>query len=650
MRIESGSRPSPVRIENPESGTRPPANGEGLRTPGLAPRFGPDGFARVRPGLARPPAPSVPAAPGPPSALQFRVLGNALVPSAVAPGACGVPAGVGLRPEVEEAIQEIEAYAPALQAGVLPDLLDGHAGDVPDDVEFREQLLQGLGPDRVGEMLSSAAPIDGIYSRGHDFRGVLAAAASVYAPEDLGVLVERLGSEQLARMVALGVYEGGRPDQDPARTEQIRAELLAVARLLGSVYALPDGAAGKAELKDALDRLRGGDEPLLDRMPGEEVAAWVVARSDEDTLKLDFALSYLADFRADPSSLSPTEARSVALVLGSLEPPSLALRPIVGSLDAQQRRSFLSTMMEATYGQTPEWQTPYLFNRDIAQGVTAFMMDVARLNPVTFEDPDAAQDFRVEAFRAGTRGLDNDLFEGEQAFKDALANMFVADTAGIVHDLSDSGGANWDVEGRDLARFLDHVAFRNEGASRRWVIDAMKAYLGTGEAEGVADVLAANKGNPDFMSREGNRMAREMGFLLGALNQGAGQALREIDGELARQRAVIDVIGGIAETVIEASPAAAAYKLVKQGSGGKVEVETVFDWLAETYLGREVRTSKDNVTRLSGSLISNVWAAFFSDDSLAGARSEDLVNLYSLINAGVALADGTEQPSIRIGG
>jgi hypothetical protein len=45
-----------------------------------------------------------------------------------------------------------------------------------------------------------------------------------------------------------------------------------------------------------------------------------------------------------------------------------------------------------------------------------------------------------------------------------------------------------------------------------------------------------------------------------------------------------------------------------------------------------------------------VWAEFFDDDSLTGARSEDLVNLYALINAGVALADGSVQPSIRIGG
>jgi hypothetical protein len=307
-------------------------------------------------------------------------------------------------------------------------------------------------------------------------------------------------------------------------------------------------------------------------------------------------------------------------------------------------------MMEASYGDTPEWSTPYLFNRDMARGVIGFLRDVARLNPVLFDDPEAAQDFRVEAFRAGTRGLGNDLFAGEQGLKDALANMLVADTAGIIHDLSDTGGPNWDVEGRDLARFLDEVAFRNDGVSRQWVVDAVKAYLGIGPEEGVADILAAQKGNPEFMADEGNQLAREMGFLLGALHQGAQAALDEIDGEYERQKAVIDVIGSIAETAIEASPASAAYKAIKDGTGGKVEVQTVFDWLTETYLGEQVKASKKNVTRLSDSMISNVWAAFFGDDSLTGARSEDLVNLYALINAGVALADGSVEPSIRIGG
>jgi hypothetical protein len=637
MRIESGgSLPASTRIQSPKPEPKP------VQTP---PGAG-DTFVRATPSPLQPPAVATPT---PSPAAVFRVVGDALVaaPMAATASAAATPPP---RPDVQEAIRDIEAYPPPAQATALAGHLEEHGTDAPEDAEFRMQLLQELGPDRVGQMLADAPPVDGIYSGGWDVRGVLAAAVDVYTPEEQGRLVQQLGSEQLGRAIAVGVYQAGLPNEDPERTAGIRAQLEGMARLVGNVYSLPAGAAGRAELTGALDRLREGAEPLLQQMPGEEVAAWMVSRSGDDSLKLDFAESYLAEFRGDPASLSSTEARAVAVVLGSMEPPSRALAPILDSLDAAQRRTFLSTMMDASYLETPEWRTPYLFNQDVVQGVTAFMMDVARLNPVTFADPEAAQDFRVEAFRAGVQGVDNDLFGGAQGMKDALANMFAADTAGIIHDLSDSGGPNWDVEGRDLAKFFDQVAFRNDGVSRQWVVDALQSYLGVGAADGVADVLAANKGDTEFMAQRGNVMAREMGFLLGALHQGAQRALGEIDGEYERQKAVIDVIGSIAETAIEASPVAAAYKAIKSGSGGKVEVGTVFDWLSETYLGQSVKASKENVTRLSDSVISNVWAEFFDDDSLTGARSEDLVNLYALINAGVALADGSVQPSIRIGG
>ena len=519
-----------------------------------------------------------------------------------------------------------------------------------DPVEFRTQLLQGLGPDQVGAMLAAAPQIDGVYSQGTAERSVLAAASSVYSPQEQGRLVQQLGSEQLSGLIALGVYAAGRPDQDPAWTSQVRQELDAVARLLGNVHGLPAGSVGRSELQAALDSLTGGQEMLLNGMPGEEVAAWMVSRSDADALKLELANQYLAEFRQNPASLSATEARSVALVLGSMDPPSRSLAPIVTSLNHDQRKEFLARMMEASYGSTPEWQTPALFRDYVVQGVVDFMNDIARLNPATFASPEAARDFRVQAFRAGTQGLDNDLFDGVQGIKDAVAGMFAADTAGIVHDLSDTGNPNWDIEGRDLAKFLDEVAFQNEGASRKWVVDAMNTYLGIGSEQGVSDVLAANKGDAAFMAEQGNRLAREMGFFLGALYQGSQAALGEIQSEYERQKAVVDILGSIAETAIEASPVSAAYRAIKNGTGGQLEVEKVFDWLAEATLGRQVKANTEGVTRLSNSIISNSWAVFFSDGSLAGAQSQELVALYALLNGGVALGDGTVEPSLRIGG
>jgi len=547
-------------------------------------------------------------------------------------------------------IRDIESMPESAQVHALSSELRNHAGNQPAEARFRTELMQGLGADQVGEMLAASQEIDGIYANGNSERAVLAAASSVYSPQQQGQLVHQLGAEQLSSLIAIGVYEAGRPDQDPTWTSVVRNELEGVAELMGNVHALPSGSAGRSEMQSALDNLTSGQETLLNGVPGEEVAAWMVSRSDADALKLEFSNTYVAEFRQNAASLSATEARSVALVLGSMEPPSQALAPIVTSLDHDQRKLFLSSMMEASYGSTPEWQTPALFRNDVAQGVVDFMNDIARLNPVNFASPDAARDLRVQAFRAGTQGLDNDLFAGVQGMKDAVATMFVADTAGIVHDLSDSGNPNWDVEGHDLAKFFDQVAFQNTGVSRKWVVDAMNSYLGIGSEQGISDVLAANKGNAAFMAEQGNLLARDMGFLLGSLYQGSEAALGKIQSEYERQKAVVDILGSIASTAIEASPVSAAYKAIKSGTGGELEVEKVFEWLAEATLGQEADASKEGVTRLSNSILSNSWAVFFSDASLTGGQSQELVALYALINGGVSLGDGTPEARLRFGG
>jgi hypothetical protein len=560
-----------------------------------------------------------------------------------------IPAQGTSQPQVQDVIHAIESLPESTQAFALSSELRNHVGDQPAQVEFRTELMQGLGADRVGGMLAAAPQIDGIYSRGVAERAVLAAASTVYSPQEQGQLVHQLGAEQLSGLIAIGVYEAGRPDQDPAWTSQVRDELDGVAQLMGNVHGLPSGSAGRTEMQSALDSLTSGQEVLLNAIPGAEVAAWMVSRSDADALKLEFTSQYLAGFRQN-LSFTATEARSVALVLGSMDPPSQSLAPIVTSLDHDQRKAFLARMMEASYGSTPEWETPALFRDDVVQGVVDFMNDVARLNPATFATPEAARDFRVQAFRVVTQGLDNDLFDGVQGMKDAVAAMFSADTAGIVHDLSESGNLNQDEEGRDLARFLDEVAFQNTGPSRQWVVDAMNRYLGLGSEQGVSDVLAANKGNAGFMAEQGNRLAREMGFFMGALYQGSEAALGEIQSEYERQKAVVDILGSIAATAIEASPVSAAYETIKNGTGGALEVEKVFDWLAEATLGQAADASKEGVTRLSDAIISKSWAVFFSDESLEGADSQELIALYSFINAGVALGDGKIDPYLRVGG
>ena len=551
-------------------------------------------------------------------------------------------------PEVKKAEDDITQYPPELRAQQLASHLEAHQGNRPEDVAFRSQLLQDLGPAQVADMLSRQGKVDGIYDDGRGIRTILAASATAYTPAEQGQLVKGAGAENLSKALAAGVNRVGDPTVDPTTAQAERATLEAASRVLGNVSALPPGSAGRDEVKATLDALVKGND-LLQQTPGVEAAAWVVARSGSDALKVDFAQPYLDAFQKDPASLSSAEARAVAMTLGSTSSSNVGMAPLT-ALDHDQRKAFLATMTQAEYLESPESFTPANFRRDVVEGVGGFLTQVATINPSNFKDPAAAEDLRVQTFRAATEAVDNDLFEGSQRYKDGLANIFVTDTANLIHELANTTGPNADTEGKDLAKFFDQVAFQSEGNSRGWVTSALQQYLGVGSRQGVADVLAANKGDPAFMASKGNVMARDLGFALGALHQGAQSALQAIDGDAKKQAAVVGILGGIAEAAIGASPVSGAYEAIKKGTGGAADVKKVFDWLTETYVNGPAGEKKAGVSGLADAIISGALAPFFGDASLTGARPSELVDLYALINAGAALADGTVSPSIKISG
>lgn len=543
-------------------------------------------------------------------------------------------------PEVKKAIEEINKYQPEFQGYGLANALADHGTNSPEDVQFRKDLLNALGPDRVAEMTKNVSTHQegaGLTQR------ILPAAAEAFSPADLGKVAEAVGPETLGQALSNAVYAAS----DPNATDATRASAESMAKVMGSLYSLPAGSPGQAAAKQALERIQGGQQET--EAPGVSTAAWLVARSGNDQLKTDFANKYLDEFKKDPSSLAPEEARAVAWVLGSVNNSATGgIEPIV-NLDDAQRTEFLSKLTTSEYLETPDLDAGVKFQQDVQAGVNEFLMDVARINPANFQNQANARNLRVESFQAVSKAVDGEFFSDSPGTHAALANMFNADTSYIVGESANPGSPRYDREAQAMSKFFDHVAFRDE-STRGIVTGALQKYLGVGDEQGIVDQLAANKGDTAFMQNGGNELARNMGFVLGALYQGSQSAMDGISDEYARKRAVVDVLGSIAETAIDKSPVSNAYNLIKSGSGDRASVDAVFNWLGDQFIGTGDK-EKGDVKKLSGAIIEGAWDPFFSNESLKGADPQELTAMFGLINAGVARADGREgQPNINIGG
>ncbi|WP_375756971.1 hypothetical protein [Corallococcus exercitus] len=568
----------------------------------------------------------------PPPGGPIIPTGQVITPTPVQTGA--------VSPEVQAAVDTLNAFPPEEQPYGLTTLLGNHRGTSAEDVAFRQELMAALGPDRVAELMTQ---LRGMPDQGPGLaRTLLSAATESYSVEDQGKLVQALGPELLGEALAWGVQNASNPLGTDREANEARMQGLS--RMMGALHALPPGAPGQAEAAAALEGIQQG-RPACDA-PGASTAAWIVANSGSDALRSEFANGYLEAFKADPSSLAPEEARAVAWALGSMTPGTAGLDPIVGLSDTQ-RTDFLGTL---TAAEAPELQTGTHFQDAARAGVNEFLMDVAQLDPGSFSNPQAAKDLRIEAFQQASLAVDGDFLHDSPGTHRALATMFANDTAGIVDAAANP--ENRLSGGRDapLVKFFDHVAFRSED-SRSLVTDALQKYLGVGAEQGIVDALAAGKGNADFMANGGgNVLARNMGFVLGSLFQGARGALQAMDDEHARKTAIVDVMGSLMETTLESIPGVKeAYSQIKSGTGDRASVDTVFEWLGNHFAG-DIDASKDAVTELSGAIIEGAWDPFFGNGTLDGANTGELIDMFGMINAGVARADGrTGDPGINIG-
>ncbi|WP_147444802.1 hypothetical protein [Corallococcus sp. CA053C] len=548
--------------------------------------------------------------------------------------------GAAVSPEVQAALDELNKFQPESQAYGLALSLQDHPGDGDEDVAFRRELLTALGPDRVAQLLTQMR--DKLGEGPGVAEVILEAAIESYPLADQGKLVQAMGPEVLGSVLREGVEAAGSP-VSPDR-EAALARMQGLATLMGDLHSLPPGSPGQSEAAGALDHIQ--NSALEGDTPGASIAAWIVANSGSDSLRSDFANGYLEALKADPASLAPEEARAVAWALGSMtQSPTSGLGAIV-DLPEAQRTQFLG-QLSASDG--PELQTGAFFQEDALAGVNEFLMDVSRLDPGSFPNAQAAKELRIETFQQISKAVEGDFLRDSPGTHGALASMFAADTEGIVNTSANTSHRLNDPEGQALAKFFDHVAFRGED-SRSLVTEALQKYLGVGAEKGIVDALSEHKGDEAFMASQGNVLARNMGFVLGALYQGSQGALQNIDDEHARKKAIVDVMGSLVESTLEASPVAGMYSKIKSGTGDRASVEAVFDWLGDHFVG-DKDAGKDAVTKLSGAVIEGAWGPFFGDEALKGARPQDLIAMFAIINAGVARADGrTGDPNINIGG
>jgi len=583
------------------------------------------------------------------AARAARAAAADVVEKAASRSLFATPAAAPLPPDVQAAADQVRAESDAYQKAVA---IQFHLQVHAEDPAWRAEFLRAVGPEEAGRAVASVDPTQWSPSSFETGRAteLLAAASEAYTPDELARMLEAIPSNVLAGLVEHALMTAGNPHV--LGTEATAEQMAHLAAGLGAIAdALGPGHPAVAGLLDAL-----ASQPSLEQWGGDaqtriELAGWLVARSGSDALKSAFVSSYLPQF--DPAAAdAPAQARALAVVMGSMDPPSVSLAPLV-SADPAVRTAFVEQLVRAGDDAVAVW--PFDIGRDVQADVATFLTDIARLNPVLYPGHESdATLLRVEAFRAGVEAIDDPLWSGASAgLERALANMFAADPDTIVARFADGaeGNALFDPEGRVLAQFFDRVVFRatDEGAAQI-ALGAVKSYLGIGSgADGLADRLAGSQGDPAFMAREGNQLATRLGFVMGALYQGANAAISSIDSQRERELKVAHVFGALVEEAIAHSPVKDAYDMVKSGSNDQASVEKVVDWIYDTYgPGAEHKRDRATVSKLVDGLLTGSMRPFFSDAARQGASPENWINMVTLINAAAAQADGETEPGFRL--
>jgi hypothetical protein len=118
------------------------------------------------------------------------------------------------------------------------------------------------------------------------------------------------------------------------------------------------------------------------------------------------------------------------------------------------------------------------------------------------------------------------------------------------------------------------------------------------------------------MAAHGNQLATRLGFVMGALSQGANAAMASIDGQRERELTLARVFGALVGEAIDHSPVSKAYDAIKAGSDEHASVEKVVEWLYDTYgPGADHRRDRAAASDLIDGLLNGSMRQFFSEQA-----------------------------------
>ncbi len=508
------------------------------------------------------------------------------------------------------------------------------------------EMLRELGPDLLAETLAAhdPTPTGGRASTIYDLNRstvILAAAYDAFDADALARLFTAIGGKTLAALSEYTLLAAGHPRMPGSQYLAGRLALFALA--LGRV-AEACGPTHPA-LSPMLEELMS--QPTHEFVNGDQsrvqMAGWLVARCGSEGLKRWFIDRYLAYF--DPRApQAPDVARAMAMVVGAMAVP----QPVLARMAAwkpQLCRDFWANLLSpgrdalAYTGDIADFG----IHRDIHHDVVRFVEQVAIID----NHSDSKQGLSLCAFSHMVEALDNPLWRCEEPMRLAVARIFHAQPGALVHALAQMGAgfisAPTSVGGDLMAEFLDLVALRQGGRGCQLAVEAVQEFLGVGNRRyGALDRLADNAcAARDGLLRAGHEaLARDVGFLLGAVRRAAYKAIQALPGHDEREQALCRILAGLTEDLIEASSAAKAYTALRQGTARQAEVRTIFRWLSETFCYGEIRHDGPGLCALTDAVLTGPWHPLLAGEGLVGVPRHVRRELQTALQEGMVRSGG----------
>jgi|GEM_PF-5825979 len=560
-------------------------------------------------------------------------------------------------PGVQSTITEIVEAPQEHQAALIGAALAEHEGDAA----WRESFVTAMNAqerDLFSDVLSNYEQdwgIIGSFSDDHHSR-ILFELSDHLTPAQFRDVLANADPSAVAALIEKTLFMDEHPME--ANEADYGARMEAFAGALGDIA--DQWGIDNPAVQGLIDEFMTNPSELIEGTSRAEVAAWLVARSGSEELKADFVERYLPQY--DPAAdNAPEMARALAIVMGSEAQPSIALDELI-QLDPATRRAFINDVLTTDPDQSlfihENIPSPFGVRGDIHEDLGNFFTHAARINTDLYPGhEDAAAEFQIETFVELSNALGDEPWAESAPLQRAAANLFNLDAENIIATLADGSETNRFAEDSDaLISFFEHVLFNtNDPKASEIALGAVQEYTGIGvDHYGIADELADNQGDTQFMENGGNLKAYRLGFVMGALWEGGTQGVDNLQSDYDQKLVLVKVLGAFVEPMIEDVPhVGTAYKRINAGTDDAASVDTVATWLFDNLgPGNGIKLDQANIRKLMDGVVDSVESRFFSTDALLGANPQEHNAMLQFYNQGVdqAVRLPEEGPGIQLGG